>query len=108
MTLTVIGLFIGTVGIATLVIYLRYFVPLRPNESGFEYVHVELDGTVRELDEEEKEYLKTEFHPADGARPYIKSRYKALTPDGKMWGYLERRRVPRRVKIKERITQKEV
>ena len=64
MILTVIGVFIGIIGIATLVIYLRYFVPLRPKESGFEYVHVELDGTVRELDEEEKEYLKTEFHPA--------------------------------------------
>ena len=40
-----------------------------------------------ELDEEEKEYLKTRFEPNDGARPYIKTRYKELTPDGKLWGY---------------------
>jgi len=74
-------------------------VPLRPKESGFGYVHVELDGTVREFDDEEKKYLKTEFEPSDGARPYIKRRYKSLTPDGKMSGYIDRRRVPKNMEI---------
>ena len=94
-------MFIGIIGITILVVYLRHFVPLRPKENGFEFVHVELDGTVRELNEEEKEYLRTEFEPADGARPYTKSRYSTLTPDGKMHGFIERRRVPKSIEIKE-------
>ncbi|MGY6647582.1 hypothetical protein [Wenyingzhuangia sp. IMCC45574] len=81
-------------------IYLRYFIPLRPKESGFEYVYIEVDGTVRELDDEEKNYLNHDFSPADGARPYIKSRYKSLTPDGKIFGFIERRRVPKKIIIK--------
>ncbi len=100
MLLSFIGIIVGVIGLTVLVLYLRHFVPLRPKEDGFDYVHVELDGSVRELDEDEKEYLKIEFDAADGARPYIKSRYKSLTPDRKMWGYIPRRRVPQRIKIK--------
>lgn len=96
---------IGVVGILVLIIYVRHFIPLRPKEPGFEYVHVNEDGTVRELDNEEEDYLNEEFDPADGARPYIKSRYSELTPDKKIWGYIERRRVPRRIKIRTLETQ---
>ncbi len=106
MILPTIGILIGLIGIATLVVYLRYYVPLRPKESGFDYVHVELDGTVRELDDEEKVYLTTVFDPSDGGRPYIKSRYNDLTPDGKMWGFMERRRIPRRINIVENVAQR--
>ena len=83
-----------------LTVYLRYFFPFRPKEPGFEYVYVNEDGTVSELEEEDVEYLKTEFSPADGARPYIKSYYKQLTPDRKISGFILRNRVPKKIEIK--------
>jgi hypothetical protein len=100
MTLLYITLFV-VLGIAllTLILYLKYEFPLRPKEDGFEFVHVELDGSVRELDETEQKYLQEEFLPNDGARPYIKTSYKQLTPDNKMWGFIKRKRVPRGIKI---------
>ncbi len=100
MLITCLGIIVGVIGFTVLVFYLRYFIPLRPKEDGFNYVHVDLDGSVRELDEEEMKYLKIEFDEAGGARPYIKSRYRSLTPEGKIWGYIPRRRVPKRIKIK--------
>jgi len=65
----------------------------------FEYVYVENDGTVRELDKDEVEYLQTEFEPTDGARPYIKDSYDQLTPDKKIFGFLNRSKVPKEIKI---------
>jgi hypothetical protein len=62
-----------------------------------DFVLVEDDGTARELTREEIEYLNTEFHPADGARPYIKTRYGSRTPDGLIGGFLLRRRLPGRI-----------
>ncbi|MEP1489260.1 MAG: hypothetical protein ABJK28_12605 [Algibacter sp.] len=95
-------IFLWTLGIMLLFIisiYLMYFVPLRKDEEGFEYVHVEENGTVRELYREEQGYLKEKFEGADGARPYIKSRYSSKTPDGKIWGFISRNRVPKKIKI---------
>lgn len=92
--------FILAAGLFAIRVYLRHFVPLRPQEEGFEYVHVEEDGSVRELDDREKEYLKADLHPADSGRPYIKSRYGQLTPDRKIWGFMRRRRVPRNIVIR--------
>ena len=60
--------------------------PRRPPEPGFEYAYIEADGSARELDESEVEYLSTEFHGTDGSRPYIKINYEARTPDGKIHG----------------------
>lgn len=84
--------------------YIKYFRPLRPKEAGFEYVYVEDTGIVRELDNEEIEYLKTDFSPADGARPYIKSYYSQLTPDKKIGGFIQRIRVPKKIIIKKSKT----
>ena len=81
------------------ILYLRHFLPLRRKEKGFEYVYVKEDGTVRELSEDEQVYLKTEFSPGDGARPYIKTRYNGKTMMGSIKGYIERRRVPPRFPI---------
>ncbi|WP_282163357.1 hypothetical protein [Ulvibacterium marinum] len=67
----------------------------------FEYVYVEEDGTVRELHNDEIEYLNTEFAPSDGARPYIKSRYTQLTPDKKISGFLLRKKIPKGTQIKK-------
>ena len=72
---------------------------METNNDGFEYVYVEIDGTVRELDKGEIEYLETKFEPSDGARPYIKSSYNQLTPDKKILGFLHRDKVPGNIKI---------
>lgn len=69
-------------------------------EGPFPYVYVEKDGSVRELHEDEKEYLLEEFSPMDSGRPYIKSSYRQLTPDKQIHGFLRRRDVPRKIKIK--------
>jgi len=68
--------------------------PMRMSSTGFKYVYVEFDGTVREVDSEEQQYLLEEYHPNDGNRPYIKSNYWSRTPDQKIHGYLKRIRVP--------------
>ncbi|WP_310595056.1 hypothetical protein [Flavobacterium sp.] len=97
--MTIIYTILGIIATIGLTIYLKYFIPLRSKESGFEYVYVNEDGTVSELDEEDVEYLKTEFFPADGARPYIKNQYKELTLDRKMSGFILRNRVPKKIEI---------
>lgn len=66
----------------------------------FKYVYVELDGSVRELYQDEKDYLLEDFHPNDGGRPYIKNNYNQLTPDNKIDGFLERRKVPKEISVK--------
>lgn len=68
-------------------------------DGPFPYVYVERDGSVRELHEDEKEYLQEEFSPMDSGRPYIKYSYRQLTPDKKIHGFLRRRDVPRRISI---------
>jgi len=40
----------------------------------YRYVHVEADGSARELHPSERRYLETEFKGGDGAAPYIKAR----------------------------------
>lgn len=104
--LIAIGIIASIIILGIGIIYLRYFIPLRPKESGFEYVYVENDGTARELYADEIEYLKEEFHPTDGARPYIKSRYKSLTPDKKISGFIQRNRLPKKVQIKNVAQQR--
>lgn len=67
-------------------------------QSPYPYVYVEENGAYRELIKEEKEYLQEKFHPNDGARPYVKSRYRSRTPDGKLRGFLKRSKLPRGLK----------
>lgn len=97
--MTILYLIFGILVAVGFIFYLRYFVPLRQKESGFEYVYVNEDGTVSELNDEDVEYLKAKFSPSDGARPYIKSFYKQLTPDKKISGFILRKRVPKRIEI---------
>ncbi len=59
------------------------------------FVRIDASGAVHELTQDERDYLNTRFHGADGARPYIKDRYWERTPDGKLHGFLLRKRVPR-------------
>lgn len=72
---------------------------MKSEKEKFEFVYVEHDGTVRELDKDEIEYLETEFEPTDGARPYVKSSYDQLTPDKKILGFLHRSKVPKEIEI---------
>lgn len=81
--------------------YFRHIYALRSKGKSFEFVYVENDGVVRELDEEERAYLSEKFYPTDGNRPYIKTRYRQLTPNGKISGFIRRVKVPKRIEIKE-------
>ena len=72
---------------------------MKSEKEIFEFVYVENDGTVRELDNDEIDYLKMEFVSTDGARPYIKSTYEQLTPDNKRLGFLHRSKVPNGIEI---------
>ncbi len=69
------------------------------DDNNFEYVYVNQDGSVRELSPNEQEYLKEEFSPGDGARPYIKSSYKSQDGWGSMSGFIPRKKVPSNVTI---------
>jgi len=72
----------------------------RPEGARGEYVWVDDDGSARALTPDEERYLATKFDFADGARPYIKRTYSQRTPDGRLRGYLERRKLPRRVAVR--------
>jgi len=71
----------------------------RPKEEGFQYVYVNEDGSVRQLSQDEREYLSTEFDPTDGNRPYIKFHFNSKTPDKSISGFIERRQVPAKIRI---------
>ena len=107
MSLIIVTVILSIIILCCLSYYLKYFVPLRGKESGFKYVHVENDGSVRELNEDEKKYLTEVFAPNDGSRPYIKYRFSDFTPDGKLSGYILRRRVPRKLSIKPLLNKAE-
>jgi hypothetical protein len=63
-----------------------------------EYVYINENGTYRELTQGEIAYLSQDFHPADGARPYIKDYYEERTPDNKIHGFLLRIQLPKDTK----------
>lgn len=63
-------------------------------EAHARFVYIEDDGSARDLAPDEAAYLATPFEPADGARPYIKARYDARTPDGRLRGFLARDALP--------------
>lgn len=84
------------VAFALWVCYQLYWVgrSRRRGETGFIYVYVNEDGTVRELSNSEQIYLTKEFDPCDGARPYIKSHYEALDGWSSISGFILRRQIP--------------
>ena len=103
--ITVIYIALGFVGLIalTVIMYLTWYFwqtrPRRPKEDGYKYVYVEDDGSAREIAPDEKEYLETEYHPGDGARPYTKLRYESLNSWGNLAGYLPRRQLPKNIPI---------
>jgi len=62
------------------------------------------DGSARELNDGEKAHLNGEYKFGDGNRPYIKPRYNSLTPDGRMFGYLHRSKLPSSV-VNQRLAR---
>jgi len=69
-----------------------------PN-AGSTLVFVNEDGSVRELTDDDKKYVDTEFSPFDGARPYLKLHYSDRNGFGSLRGYLPRDEVPAGVPI---------
>ena len=66
---------------------------------GFTFVYVNQDGSVRELSPAERTYLSNETSGGDGGRPYIKSSYKSRDGWGSLSGFMERNKVPARIKV---------
>jgi len=64
---------------------------LKPSEA---LIYVDNEGAARELAEDEKRYVDTDFSPFDGARPYIKPSYEARNGWGELGGYLMRSALP--------------
>lgn len=80
------------------------FAVVNENESKqrpYPYVYVLRDGSVRELTKDEREYLETPFHPADGARPYVKNGYYSKDGWGSIQGFCARYQIPTNITIKE-------
>ena len=65
-----------------------------PDDAYGRFVWVDDDGGTRELTPDECRYLATPFDGFDSGRPYVKERYRSLTPDGRMRGFLELRQLP--------------
>lgn len=68
--------------------------------SGYEYVWVNQDGSVREVSPGERSYLEEYFHPSDSGRPYIKSRYHSRDGWDSLSGFMRRNKVPIRITIR--------
>jgi hypothetical protein len=60
----------------------------------YPYVFVTEEGAVHELDDEDRSYLETPFHPGDGARPWIKWQYLARNGWGDLRGFCARSAIP--------------
>lgn len=75
------------------------YQPRRAHEAGFKFVYVNQDGSVREVPPGEQAYLSEEFSGGDSGRPYIKSAYESTDGWGSQSGFIERRRVPARIRI---------
>jgi hypothetical protein len=65
----------------------------------YPYLYVNADGSARELHRDERNLLETPFHPADGARPYVKRDYSQKNGWGEITGFLERAKLPRGTQI---------
>jgi len=80
----------------------RTFTVVTKDEATVEpypYVHVNADGTVRELFAGEKEYLETPFSPFDGNRPYVKGSYLEKNGWKDIRGFLRRSQLPAEVEV---------
>jgi hypothetical protein len=79
--------------------------PEEAAQEPYPYVYVQDDGSIRELDKSEREYLETPFFGSDtGCKPYVKSDYFQTNPDGLIRGFCHRNDLPNKVVLKFRVT----
>ncbi|MCE3225608.1 MAG: hypothetical protein K0S32_159 [Bacteroidetes bacterium] len=83
-----------------IIVYSR-LMPRRKKEQGFEFVYIEKDGTVRELNGNEEDFLNQPFFPGDPNKPYIKRNYDDRL-NGDISGFILRERVPATIKIRKK------
>jgi hypothetical protein len=55
---------------------------------------VSKDGSVRELQSQERKFLETPFSPFDGGRPYTKDDYESKNGWGEIEGFCLRSKIP--------------
>lgn len=67
----------------------------------YPFVHIEADGSARELHAAEQAYLETPFSPFDGGRPYTKTSYLEKNGWGSIEGFCSRAAVPPGIPIAE-------
>lgn len=72
---------------------------LRTNEPGFRFVHMNQDGTVRELSRVEQAIFGQSYRPGDGAAPFIKARHDERNGWGSLSGFIDRKHVPTAMSI---------
>ena len=65
----------------------------------FDYVYIDDNGNARELTVFENESVASALFPNGDADQLIKPHYESLTHDGRLRGYLPRRRLPNRISI---------
>ena len=75
--------------------------PSEAAETPYPYLHVNYDGSVRELTSDERSYLETPFDMFDGARPYVKGSYEQKDGWGDLSGFCHRSAIPTRLSIIE-------
>jgi hypothetical protein len=75
--------------------------PRRRKEPGFDIVHVNQDGSVRELSPGEREHISREYQGGDGSRPYFKMSYESKNGWGSQSGFISRRKIPSRISIEQ-------
>lgn len=73
--------------------------PENANDDPYPIVLVTEEGTVQELEEGDRRYMEEFFHPADGARPYVKSCYDEKNGWGNLRGFLQRTAVPKHISV---------
>src|ERR1043166_4814720 len=75
-------------------------IPLRKwRAATFDYGYVDEDGNGRELNAAEEEFVSTAIFLNDDTDRYIKSEYESLPANGRLAGYLQRRRLPRQIPV---------
>lgn len=73
--------------------------PENSNDIPYPIVFVSEEGKVYELEEGDRRYMEEPFHPGDGARPYVKSRYDEKNGWGNLRGFLRRSDLPKGIEV---------
>jgi len=79
--------------------------PAEAFQNPYPYVHVNADGTVRELHLTECRYLETLFSPYDGARPRVKNSFGDRDGWGSIEGFCHRSQIPNVLSISAAPTE---